>query len=394
MWFNPEDIFNRMSGGASSFDVAKVELRQRGPETVEQQREKMMTFLQTKGVTNGQMTKELYVEFFEARMKERGKEMADRNFQSLSRDGTSFDVNKVEFPPQMLWGGSADRQREKMNEFLRSKSVTNGQMTKELYTEFNEWRMKEFREKGDTRTEAEKQKDEEARGRDLFKALDTDKDNALSKDEVDAGRRNRAVGQDLLDNFDRIDANKSGKIELDEFLKYLQERRQNWERRRDEEAKKAEEAQPGAQKESELDKRPTVYRIGKMPKDLPPWFTQLDTDLDGQVGLYEWKKAGKEVAEFLAMDINGDGFVTVEELLRWQKAQKKVQDSKNGVGSAAAGGQPAPGAAPAAGGPPAGGQGPQRFGKMDWKGGGNKMDFKVRGRKGGKDKGNRGGSDR
>lgn len=41
--------------------------------------------------------------------------------------------------------------------------------------------------------------------------------------------------------------------------------------------------------EDDLDKRPTVYRAGKLPeKGLPAWFVQLDTDQDGQVALYEW----------------------------------------------------------------------------------------------------------
>jgi hypothetical protein len=69
--------------------------------------------------------------------------------------------------------------------------------------------------------------------------------------------------------------------------------------------------------------RPTVYRRGKLPKGLPPWFAQLDRDGDAQVGLYEWMAAGRAVDEFVAMDLNGDGFLTAEEVLRYQKAQKK-----------------------------------------------------------------------
>jgi hypothetical protein len=67
------------------------------------------------------------------------------------------------------------------------------------------------------------------------------------------------------------------------------------------------------------DQRPIVYRAGKLPKGLPAWFAQLDTDRDGQVGLYEWKAAGKPISAFLAMDANGDGFLTVEEVLRFEK---------------------------------------------------------------------------
>jgi hypothetical protein len=70
--------------------------------------------------------------------------------------------------------------------------------------------------------------------------------------------------------------------------------------------------------------RPAVYRVGKLPRELPGWFAQLDKDNDGQVGLYEWKAAGKATTEFLAMDANGDGFLTAEEVLRFQRVNKKT----------------------------------------------------------------------
>jgi len=48
---------------------------------------------------------------------------------------------------------------------------------------------------------------------------------------------------------------------------------------------------------------------------LPDWFAKLDEDGDGQVGLYEWKKAGRPIAEYLDMDRNHDGFLESKELL-------------------------------------------------------------------------------
>jgi hypothetical protein len=100
----------------------------------------------------------------------------------------------------------------------------------------------------------------------------------------------------------------------------------------------------------EEDRRPTVYRVGKMPKDLPSWFEQLDTDQDGQVGLYEWKAAGRPVSEFVAMDRNGDGFITVEEALRYQKVLAKSGSTPGSSGrSALASAGPGPNGAAAAG---------------------------------------------
>lgn len=72
--------------------------------------------------------------------------------------------------------------------------------------------------------------------------------------------------------------------------------------------------------EEDLDRRPTVYRAGKLPKELPKWFGELDTDQDGQVGLYEWRKGGKDLDEFRDWDRDDDGFITPEEALRVQLA--------------------------------------------------------------------------
>jgi hypothetical protein len=74
---------------------------------------------------------------------------------------------------------------------------------------------------------------------------------------------------------------------------------------------------------SEETGRPAVYRAGNLPAGLPAWFVQLDTDRDGQIALYEWRKGGRPLKEFHALDPNDDGFLTVEELLRLQPQQAR-----------------------------------------------------------------------
>lgn len=367
--FNPDDIFNRISGGADSFDVNTIELRQRGEETIEQQREKMNAYLQTKGVTNGKMTKELYKEFFEGRMREMSRGMAKRGFEGFAKGAASFDVDKVEISGMMLMGGSAERQKEQMKEFLKSKGVTNNQMTEALYAEFSENRMKEFREKGDTRTEEEKKKDQQAMMKSSFDSMDLNKDGALTLEEVNSPDRRRGFGDSIREkeNFERFDANKNGKIEYDEFMKYIEVRTEEREKRR-EERKDEKKEEGGAAKVDDLEARPTVFRYGKMPKELPSWFNDLDGDKDAQVGLYEWKQQGKDVKEFLAMDANGDGFVTAEEHVRFEKAKSKGVDLKTAM--AGSGRPPERGAFGGMGGQPGGGRG----GPPGGNGGERKMD--------------------
>ena len=90
-----------------------------------------------------------------------------------------------------------------------------------------------------------------------------------------------------------------------------------------------------APKEAE-DARPLVYRVGKLPSGLPDWFAKLDLDHDGQIGLYEWKSSGRSLDEFEAIDRNNDGFLTVEEVLRYE-AQNKERLAKAPPGSAGGG---------------------------------------------------------
>src|SRR5262245_1217984 len=61
------------------------------------------------------------------------------------------------------------------------------------------------------------------------------------------------------------------------------------------------------------EKYSTAYPL---PKGLPPWFKALDTDQDGQVSLKEWLQGGRRRDEFRRFDLNGDGFITPDEVLR------------------------------------------------------------------------------
>ncbi len=162
-----------------------------------------------------------------------------------------------------------------------------------------------------------------------FKSHDQNGDGKLNPEEMPGWLR-----RDLA----RWDANKDNLIDLDEYRKAYITRMQE---------RMAGGASPGVQMpmapdplsslvEEDLDKRPVVYRAGKLPdKGLPPWFKQLDTDNDGQVALWEWRQAGKDLAEFKQWDRDDDGFITPEEAMHVQAALTKTADplvaSSNGT---------------------------------------------------------------
>src|SRR5205807_1901981 len=54
----------------------------------------------------------------------------------------------------------------------------------------------------------------------------------------------------------------------------------------------------------------------KLPRNIPAWFREYDTNGDGQVALHEWKAKEDDTREFPKYDLNGDGFITFEELVR------------------------------------------------------------------------------
>ena len=74
---------------------------------------------------------------------------------------------------------------------------------------------------------------------------------------------------------------------------------------------------PGARgRDPRPEPEPFAIRYGKLPPGLPDWFVTLDTDRDAQISLYEWRQAGRPMAEFTEMDRDGDFLITPPELLR------------------------------------------------------------------------------
>lgn len=123
--------------------------------------------------------------------------------------------------------------------------------------------------------------------------------------------------------WEKFDANRDGAIDLNEYKSYMRSAFQQ------EQANAAPGQQPAngqpppmipdagqpVPSAEDEERKPTVYRAGKLPKDIPAWFEQLDLDKDGQIGLYEWIRGGKAIDEFRPMDRNDDGFLTADEVM-------------------------------------------------------------------------------
>lgn len=118
--------------------------------------------------------------------------------------------------------------------------------------------------------------------------------------------------------------------------------------------------------------RVAVHRFGKLPKELPSWFEKLDTDKDGMVGLYEWRRGGEgPTSKFVEMDLNGDGYLTADEWIRYTKMSLEKKDDGESSGMrmtfGSGGGMPkgTNGPAGSTSGPPSGMSGsPKGFGGM------------------------------
>jgi len=133
--------------------------------------------------------------------------------------------------------------------------------------------------------------------------------------------------ENLKPAWEKYDANKDGAVSLEEFRGYMKDRMQMREQERKDAAANvtvttdalppaaAPSHSPPAQVPEDSNQRPTVYRFGNLPSDMPGWFAEMDSDKDGQVGLYEWVKASRPVVEFRTMDRNEDALLTIDELI-------------------------------------------------------------------------------
>ena len=208
--------------------------------------------------------------------------------------------------------------QQQFAEFALDQGIKNGQITREQFPKYMEFLRNKATKKvvanggtpaGQELTEIFKVADAE------FAQLDANGDGVLNIDEMPPALRN---------DLPKWDKNKDGMIDLFEYRNFSVTRYQ--ERFGSTEAAAA-AIKNNIDPDDELEKRPTVYRAGKLPaKGLPSWFKQLDTDGDGQIALWEWRAAGRDLYDFKEWDRDDDGFITPEEAIHVFAALTKTAD--------------------------------------------------------------------
>jgi Ca2+-binding EF-hand superfamily protein len=241
-------------------------------------------------------------------------------FNMMAQGGDTLSVDTLIQSAQRRDPNAADN----INVFLQRNGINSGFLTREQYAQYFQERMQQGGGNGGNRRGAPFNEDN---ARQWFAQLDRNGDGQLQEDEMP---------QDLKASLAQWDTNKDGVISVDEFLGYARDRQMRQGAGRGNQGGFGEW---GDEEPYEEDKRQLVYRAGNLPKELPPWFGQLDRDRDGQVSLFEWKAGGRTVDEFLKYDTNGDGFLTIDEVLRIESRNRPAGMGQDSLALAFGGGQ-------------------------------------------------------
>jgi Ca2+-binding EF-hand superfamily protein len=239
-------------------------------------------------------------------------QFADRIFDRYSNGQDVLDVNSW-ISQSMQRDPSA---KAKIDLFLQQQNITNGRVTRDQFRAYFTQQRGSGGPPGGPPGGNNGQPDD-AWYRSRFDRIDTNKDGFLQPMEIkayiDSDPRNADRYGALMEEFDKWDKNKNGLIEFDEFKEFYAAQRAA---RQDQNGgPRGPQGYDEFQQQPQEEKQVVYRRLSDLPKDLPPWFTQVPHRNPGQIALYEWKSAGMKVADFRKYDRNADGFITVEEVL-------------------------------------------------------------------------------
>jgi hypothetical protein len=159
---------------------------------------------------------------------------------------------------------------------------------------------------------------ERDRAAERIRQQDKDGDGRVSYAEADDG---------LKRDWERTDLNRDGYVTVDEYRAFFANSRGG---RGGGDNNQWNQWNPGAwgndQGWGRMDPRqpveepkPVAMRYGHLPKGLPDWFDRDDKDKDGQIALWEWIRSGGTIEEFKLYDLNSDGLLTADELVRYNR---------------------------------------------------------------------------
>jgi Ca2+-binding EF-hand superfamily protein len=232
-----------------------------------------------------------------------------------------------------VWVRPSDGLQQMMFDNIAKKiGVTNGEITREQFIRFREnkkpppagstWTMPAGAVAGKSGDPTAPTVDVlDARAEEMFRRLDTNGDGVLDHNEMP---------DDLRNERDHWDTDHNGTIDLNEYKAFVRAKAQQMMNERTKASMGSLQAPASAPRTAPRIEEPKVkvYHYENLPKELPSWFKELDTNHDAQIGLYEWKASGRPLAEFLRMDRNNDGFLTVEEVLWYQGQVTKAIPGK------------------------------------------------------------------
>lgn len=210
--------------------------------------------------------------------------------------------------------------RDPLTQFATEQRIANGQITRDQFKSFWKTKMEKEVLRAPTPPSGDSKGPVPPSGPGGAPPAGADRNEALMawaesefkrRDRNDDGYLNSDEAPDSLKNdFAKWDKNSDTLISMNEYRTYFQDRFQSG--RRDDSSTVV----TRIIEEENLELRPTVYRAGNLPKELPSWFQELDTDKDGQVAFHEWRAGNKDMAEFAKYDHNDDALMTAEEVLR------------------------------------------------------------------------------
>jgi hypothetical protein len=289
--------FDRMAKGKDYFLISEMW----GRDT----KEEVTLFAKNAGITDDKITRAQYMKFIE----ERDKIRAGLSFDKMAQGKTFFLISEVR-----------DRDRkDEMTLFAKNAGIANDQITREHYLKFLDTR-EQIRDELRTMRQASVPNERIDR---QFKGYDRNGDGFLNQEEIQSTMF-------FKKEWEKWDANKDAKINLDEWRVYSRIRdQQQLPLQKSPDPAKSAKAGGVDVITTDDSARPDNWRAGRLPEGLPSWFKEWDLNSDGQVALYEWRqKSTDPVGKFLAMDANDDGLLTPDEVMRFQRTSAGANGQK------------------------------------------------------------------